>query len=172
MAETQRQNEIMEDARRRAREAEARLKTTEMDAKAVEDLAREFSDDVERVLPEAGTLESARTYREKKAKPLYKKIVDILRALFKRYLDLRESFSRLSRNYDRLQRQHASLDASNDRLVEENTGLKQVAANYDTLCRGYGADRVAEQVRAIRDREKEQKRLRRIQRQRHNIEAR
>lgn len=172
MAETQRQNEIMEDARRRAREAEARLKTAELDAKAVEDLAREFSDDVERVLPEAGTLESARTYREKKAKPLYKKIVNVLRALFKRYLDLRESFNRLSRNYDRLQQRCGSLDASIDRLVEENTGLKQVAADYDTLCRGYGADRVEEQVRAIREREAEQKRQRRMQRRRHSVGAR
>ena len=172
MAETQRQNEKMEEARRRAREAESRLKTAEMDAKAVEDLAREFSDDVERVLPEAGALESARTYREKKAKPLYKKIVDVLRALFKRYLDLRESFNRLSGNYDRLQRQYASLDASNDRLIEENRGLKRVAADYDTLCRGFGAGRVEEQVRTIREREEEQKRQRRMRRQRRSVGAR
>ena len=164
MAETQRQNELREDAERRAREAEMRLKAIELDAKAVEDLAREFSDDVERVLPEPGTLESARTYREKKAKPLYKKIVDVLRALFKRYLDLRENFNRLSRNYDRLQRQCASLDASNDRLIEENSGLKRVAADYDALCRGYGADRVEEQVKAIRAQEAERKRQRRVQR--------
>ena len=172
MAETQRQNEIMEDARRRAREAEARLKTKEMDAKAVEDLAREFSDDVERVLPEAGTLESARTYREKKAKPLYKKIVDVLRALFKRYLDLRESFNRLSNNYNRLQRQYASLDESVDRLAEENRGLKRVAADYDTLCRGYGADRVEEQVKAIREQEAERKRQRRVLRHSHDVGVR
>ena len=44
--------------------------------------------------------------------------------------------------------------------------MKQVAADYDALCRGYGADRVEEQVRAIREREAEQKR------QRHSIGAR
>ena len=49
---------------------------------------------------------------------------------------------------------------------------KQVAADYDALCRGYGADRVEEQVRAIREREAEQKRQRRMQRQRHSIGAR
>lgn len=172
MAETQRQNELREDAERRAREAEMRLKAIELDAKAVEDLAREFSDDVERVLPEPGTLESARTYREKKAKPFYKKIVDVLRALFKRYLDLRESFNRLSGNYDRLQRQYASLDASNDRLAEENRGLERVAADYDTLCRGYGADRVEEQVKAIRAQEAERKRQRRVLRHSHDVGVR
>lgn len=82
------------------------------------------------------------------------------------YLDLRESFNRLSRNYDRLQQRCGSLDASIDQLVEENTGLKQVAADYDTLCRGYGADRVEEQVRAIRAQETERKRQRRVQWQR------
>ena len=114
-----------------------------------------------------GALETARSYREKKAKPLYKKIVDVLRALYNKYLDLINSFNRLNDSYNRLQQRYASLDASFDRLAEENKSLKQVAADYDALCRGYGADRVEEQVRAIREREAE-----RMQRQRHSIGAR
>ena len=82
------------------------------------------------------------------------------------------SFNRLNDSYNRLQQRYASLDASFDRLAEENKSLKQVAADYDALCRGYGADRVEEQVRAIREREAEQKRQRRMQRQRHSIGAR
>ena len=39
---------------------------------------------MDKVLPEAGALETARSYREKKAKPLYKKIVGVLRALRER----------------------------------------------------------------------------------------
>ena len=138
----------------------------------VEELARRYSDDVDKVLPEAGALETTRSYREKKAKPLYKKIVDVLRALYNKYLDLINSFNRLNDSYNRLQQRYASLDASFDRLAEENKSLKQVAADYDALCRGYGADRVEEQVRAIREREAEQKRQRRMQRQRHSIGAR
>ena len=71
-----------------------------------------------------------------------------------------------------LQRPFAFNHTSFDRLAEENKSLKQVAADYDALCRGYGADRVEEQVRAIREREAEQKRQRRMQRQRHSIGAR
>jgi len=127
---------------------------------------------VELVLPEAGALESARSYREKKAKPLYEKIVDVLRALFSKYMSLVGSFNRLSDNYDRLQRRCASLDASVDRLAEENAGLKKVAADYDVLCRGCGADKVEEQVRAIRAREEEQKRQRRMMRRTHSMGAR
>ena len=149
-----------------------RSESTRPKVEAVEELARRYSDDVDKVLPEAGALETARSYREKKAKPLYKKIVDVLRALYNKYLDLINSFNRLNDSYNRLQQRYASLDASFDRLAEENKSLKQVAADYDALCRGYGADRVEEQVRAIREREAEQKRQRRMQRQRHSIGAR
>lgn len=48
----------------------------------------------------------------------------------------------------------------------------KVAADYDTLCRGYGSDRVEEQIRVIREQEAEQKRQRRMQRRMHSIEAR
>ena len=170
--ETQRRNEEMEEARKKARQAQAQLDAMVPKVKAVEELARMYSDDVDKVLPEAGALETARSYREKKAKPLYKKIVDVLRALYNKYPDLINSFNRLNDSYNRLQQRYSSLDASFDRLAEETKGLLQVAADYDALCRGYGADRVDEQVRSIREREEEQKRQRRMQSQRHRIEAR
>jgi len=163
--ETQRRNEEMEEARKRAQRAQAQLDAVVPKVEAVEELARRYFDDVDKVLPEAGALETARSYREKKAKPLYKKIVDVLRALHNKYLDLINSFNRLNDSYNRLQQRYSSLDASFDRLAEENRGQKQVAADYDALCRGYGADRVEEQVRAIREREEEQKRQRRMLRQ-------
>ena len=171
-ADTQRKNKEREQAEKEAQRAEARLRELTPRVEAVEDMARKYSDNVELVLPEAGALESARSYREKKAKPLYEKIVDVLRALFSKYMSLVGSFNRLSDNYDRLQRRCASLDASVDRLAEENAGLKKVAADYDVLCRGCGADKVEEQVRAIRAREEEQKRQRRMMRRTHSMGAR
>ena len=166
MEKTQRRNEEMEEARKKARQAQAQLDAVVPKVEAVEELAQRYSDDVDKVLPEAGALETARSYREKKAKPLYKKIIGVLRALYNKYLDLINSFNRLRGDYDRLQQRYVSLDASFDRLTEENKGLKQVAADYDTLCRGYGADRVEEQVRAIREQEAERKQQRRVLRQR------
>jgi hypothetical protein len=49
--------------------------------KNVEKLAAQFSADPEELLPEAGALETARSYREKKAKPLLAGIVKVLRIL-------------------------------------------------------------------------------------------
>ena len=164
MAEAQRQNEERKQAEKEAQQAEARLKELTPKVEAVEELARQFSDDVDRVLPKVDKFEFAKSYREEKAKPLYEKIVRVLRTMYDKYLNLVASFNRLSGNYDRLQRRYSALDTSFDRLAEENKSLQQVAADYDTLCRGYGTDRVEEQVRAIREREEEQKRQRRMQR--------
>lgn len=46
--------------------------------KEMERFAEKYSVDPEEVLPEAGTLETGKSYREKKAKPLIKKIVTVL----------------------------------------------------------------------------------------------
>ena len=139
--------------------------------KNIEDLAREFSDDTDRVLPEAGTLESAKSSREKKAKPLYQKIVKVLRSLYSKYLELKHSFERLTGDYNRLQQRYASLDASFDRVQEENRELKAVSKDYDTLCRGYGKEKIAARVRAIREQENAE-RMQRRSRRRHEIEVR
>ena len=171
LADTQRKNEERKQAEKETQQAEARLKELTPKVEAVEELARQYSDDADRVLPEADALETARSYREKKAKPLYKKIVGVLRALYNKYLNLVDSFDRLRGDYDRLQQRYASLDASFDRLAEENKGLQQVAADYDALCRGYGLYRVEEQVRVIREREEEQKRQRRMLKQRPSTEV-
>lgn len=66
----------------------------------MEKLAEEFSDDPARALPEAGPLESARSYREKKVKPLWEKIVKVLRSVYRVYFDLKGKFERLQRAYD------------------------------------------------------------------------
>ena len=55
----------------------------------MEQLAAQFSDDPERILPEPGPLESAKSYREKKAKPLLAQIVKVLRSLYRAYVELK-----------------------------------------------------------------------------------
>lgn len=170
--ETEKLNEEMEEARKKTQQAQAQLDAVIPKVKAVEDLARKFSDDVDKVLPEAGTLETARTYREKKAMPLYKKIVGVLRALFNKYMKLVDSFDRLRGDYDRLRQRYTTLDASFERLANENDALKRVAADYDTLCRGYGSDRVEEQVRMIREREAAERRQRLAARRHREIVSR
>ena len=57
--------EQADTARERADAVAARLNELAPKLKNIEDFAREYSDDAEKVLPEAGALESAKSYREK-----------------------------------------------------------------------------------------------------------
>ena len=109
---------------------ERRLKELAPAVKDMERLAADFSTDPEEILPEAGTLESAKSYREKKAKPLLAKIVKVLRSLFRKYIDLKGKFDRLQGDYDRVREGNARLS---DRLMEvkmENKKLRQISADY------------------------------------------
>ena len=64
---TEKKEEALEQAdtaRERADAAVARLNELVPKLKNIEDFAHEYSDDADRVLPEAGALESAKSYRE------------------------------------------------------------------------------------------------------------
>ena len=160
-------------AKERADAAEARINELAPKLKNIEEYAREYSDDADRVLPEAGALESAKSYREKKVKPLFEKLTKAIRSLYSKYLDLKHSFERLKGDYNRLQQKYVSLDQSFDRVQEENRELKAVAKDYDTLCRGYGEKEITARVRAIQEHEAAARQQRRMEQQhRYEIGAR
>lgn len=136
---------------------ERRLKELAPAVKDMERLAADFSADPEEILPEAGTLESAKSYREKKAKPLLAKIVKVLRSLFRKYLDLKGKFGRLQGDYDRVREGNARLS---DRLMEvklENKKLRQISADYTRVKRVFGPEQVAAAVEADKQREQAEK---------------
>jgi DNA repair ATPase RecN len=159
-------------AQERADVAAARLNELAPKLKNIEDFARKYSDDADHVLPEAGALESARTYREKKAKPFFEKLTKVLRGLYHAFLDLKQNFDRLSANFNRLQRRYASLDQSFERVQEENRELKAVAKDYDTLCRGYGEKEITARVRAIQEQEETERRQHKASHHRYEIGVR
>ena len=163
-----------EQADKAAKQADAatrRINELAPKLKSIESFAREFSDDAEKELPEAGALESAKSYREKKAKPVYERIVKVLRSLFSKYLDLKHHFERLVGDYKQLQHRYISLDQAYERVKGENRELKSVADDYDALCRGFGREKIAARVQAIREQETAE-RMHNRSRRKHGIEAR
>lgn len=136
---------------------ERRLKELAPAVKDMERLAADFSTDPEEILPEAGTLESAKSYREKKAKPLLAKIVKVLRSLYRAYIDLKGKFDRLQGDYDRVREGNARLS---DRLMEvkmENKKLRQISADYTRVKRVFGPEQVEAAVEADKQREQAEK---------------
>ncbi|MEJ8728628.1 plasmid recombination protein [Flintibacter sp. HCN-6482] len=136
---------------------ERRLKELAPAVKNMERLAADFSADPEEILPEAGTLESGKSYREKKAKPLLAKIVQVLRSLYRAYIELKGKFDRLQGDYDRVREGNAHLS---DRLMEvkiENKKLRQISADYTRVKRVFGPEQVAAAVEADKQREQAEK---------------
>ena len=136
---------------------ERRLKELAPAVKNMERLAADFSADPDEILPEPGTLETGRAYREKKAKPLLAQIVKVLRSLYLAYVELRGKFERLQGDYGRVRESNARLS---DRLQEvklENKALRQVSADYERVKRVFGPEQVAAAVQADKQREQAEK---------------
>ena len=132
---------------------ERRLKELAPAVKNMERLAADFSADPEEILPEAGALESGKSYREKKAKPLLAQIVKVLRSLYLAYVELRGKFERLQGDYGRVRESNARLS---DRLQEvklENKALRQVSADYERVKRVFGPEQVKAAVQADKQQE-------------------
>ena len=143
---------------------ERRLKELAPAVKNMERLAADFSADPEEILPEAGTLESGKSYREKKAKPLLAKIVQVLRSLYRAYIELSERLVEVQMKYNRVCGENSRL---NDRMTEiwlENKKLRQISADYTRVKRVFGPEQVEAAVEADKQREQAEKGRKRLRR--------
>lgn len=140
--------------------------------KDMERFAVKYSYDPEEVLPEAGTLERGKTYREKKAKPLIGKIITVLRAVYREYLNVSDRFEKLQDAYNRKQDRNEKLKKRLEESLEENRELRTIAADFGRVKTVMGA----EQVNAVIDRAKQQEQIdteqKKFARRKHNMEAR
>jgi regulator of replication initiation timing len=102
----------------------------------------EYPQNIDKVLPEAGSFESGKAYREKKAKPLLKKLVDLVRSLYSAFLDMKNKYNKLIMNYNQLAERNERLYTQVDDLTEENRSLNKISVNYERIKRVYGVEKV------------------------------
>ena len=129
-----------EQAKKKASQYEKKLTEIAPMVKDMERFAEKYSADPDEVLPEAGTLETGKSYREKKAKPLIKKIVTVLRSVYRAYLDLSRRFSDMQRSYERAWSKVNSLTARVEELWNENRALKDRIGDFKRVERALGSD--------------------------------
>ncbi len=143
---------------------EQRLKELAPAVRNMEQLAAQFSDDPERILPEPGPLESAKSYREKKAKPLLAQIVKVLRSLYRAYVELKGKYERLQGDYGRVREGNANLSEHLQEVKMENKALRGTVADFERVKRAFGPEEVERAVEDVRRREaqeREQKKAKR-----------
>lgn len=161
-----------EQAKKKAAQYEKKLTEIAPMVKEMEMFAEKYSADPEEVLPEAGTLETGKSYREKKAKPLIKKIVTVLRSVYRAYLDLSRRFGNLQRSYERARDKVNSLTARVEELWNENRTLKERMGDFNRVERALGRDTVATIVLREKRLEEEQRVQRRKQKRKMDRDAR
>lgn len=161
-----------EVAKKEAARYEKKLAEIAPMVKDMERFAVKYSYDPEEVLPEAGTLESGKTYRQKKAKPLIGKIITVLRAVYREYLSVSNRFEKLQDAYNREQDRNERLKNRLEEFLGENRELRTIATDFGRVRTVMGA----EQVNAVIDRAKQQEQIeaeqKRAVRRKHSREAR
>ena len=161
-----------EVAKKQAARYEKKLAEIAPMVKDMERFAVKYSYDSEEVLPEAGTLESGKSYREKKAKPLIEKIITILRSVYREYLSVSNRFEKLQDAYNREQDGNERLKNRLEESLGENRELRTIATDFGRVRAVMGA----EQVNAVIDRAKQQEQIeaeqKRAVRRKHSREAR
>ena len=153
-----------DQAKKKVAQYEKKLTEIAPMVKEMERFAEKYSADPEEVLPEAGTLETGKSYREKKAKPLIEKIMTVLRSVYRAYLDLSRRFNDMQRSYERAWSKVNSLTDRVEELWNENRALKERLGDFSLVERALGRDmieNIVQKEKMIELAEKEQKRAKR-----------
>ena len=149
-----------DQAKKKVAQYEKKLTEIAPMVKEMERFAEKYSADPEEVLPEAGTLETGKSYREKKAKPLIRKIVTVLRSVYRAYLDLSRRFNDMQRSYERAWSKVNSLTDRVEELWNENRILKERLGDFSRVERALGQDmieNIVQKEKMIELAEKEQR---------------
>ena len=123
-------------------------------------------------LPQPDVLETAKAYREHKAKPAMRKFQKVYLAIYEAYQDLKRAYNNLKKELERALGRVATLEATVDHMIEENAEKTVTVEKYDTLCRSYGKDYIEGRVREIWNEENLQKQQRKLARKSPDRDAR
>ena len=159
-------------AKKQADKYQKRMNELAPMVKNMERLAAEFSANPEETLPEVAVMESAKSYREKKAKPLVEKMVKVLRSVYSAFLDISRKYERLEEAYDR---EKAGKKRLNDRLQEvldENRELREITTDMERVKAAFGSHQVETAISRVRQQEQVEKEHKQALRRKHNREAR
>ena len=165
-------NQQTEEAKKKAEAAQKKVDRLVPKLENIEDLARDYTSSAEQVLPQPDILESAKSYREKKAMPLYRKIIRVLRNLYDKYLTLKYDYEDLQRKYERELHSMEQMKKTIRNLNKEKDEQSGIVAKFYALCRGYGESYIESQARGILEQEALERQQRKLAHKRHERDAR
>ena len=146
-----------------------RITNFDQGMQSIEKLEQRIKTDTEFQLPEPPTLMTAKTYKQRFATPLIKKLKGIIREVFYHYYKALDSYHRLRSTNDRLYRENEHLTATNDRLKEENEVLHSELKDFRFLRKVLGSQQIDNLIAQAKDME-QRKQTQRTRRRDTNFE--
>lgn len=117
------------------------------------EFSRQYIEEAEERLPEAGALETAKTYREKKVKPFVEHFQGVLKSLYRIYLELVKKYNRLIDDYNSLQNKYDSLVKTNEYLSCKIEFLGKIEESFDYVQRAFGKTQVEKAIERVREKD-------------------
>lgn len=115
--------------------------------------ARENISYFEDLIPEAGPLESAKSYREKKIMPLVHKLMDKFLGLYRKIIDLKEQMEKLQKRLSRAERDRDHFKDQLEKEKEKSADLLENARDLMRVKRALGPEKVDAVIAVERDRD-------------------
>ena len=138
-----------------------RITNFDQGMQSIEKLEQRIKTDTEFQLPEPPTLMTAKTYKQRFATPLIKKLKGIIREVFYYYYMALDSYHRLNSTNDRLCRENEHLTAGNGRLAEENTVLRSELKDFRFLKKVLGSQQIDNLIAQTQEKEQQRKQTQR-----------
>lgn len=153
-----------EKAKKKADKAEQKLKKIAPLVDRVQVFAGEYSRPAEELLPEAGKIESGKSYRENKAIPFFEKIMEKLFSLYVAYCELKRRYEKLDRDYNILSDRKERLQDRNKILEEKVEELEVVAQDYGHVRNIFGSERIDDLLKEVKAKERMEAEMKKEQR--------
>ena len=171
--------EALTKLEQQAKKAEKKLDTVVPVVQDAETFARNNISYFEDLIPEAGALESAKSYREHKIMPLVQKLKEKFLGLYRTILDLKKRLESLQKKLSKAERERDHYKSKFEQEQEKTALLQEDAADLSRVKRALGPDKINSVIAFERERDAareaelaELERQRKLARKSHDRDAR
>ena len=150
--ELQKQEELAK-LEKQAEKAQDRLDAAVPVVQDAVKFAQEHISYFDELIPEAGPLESAKSFREKKIMPLISKLKDKFLGLYRTILDLKKQMENLQRRLSKAERDRDHFKSIFEQEQEKTALLQEDAADLYRVKRALGPEKIDAVIAVERDRD-------------------
>ena len=143
-----------EQRAREVAELEHRLEQLTPEVENAEYLAEEYSKSPEEILPEAAPFETAKSYREKKAKPIIEKMAKVIMSIYSAYVKLKRNHEHIESLYHQEKNKNIFLESLLNSASKEMRSLKAKAKDLERVKKYFGKSKVDEAIEAVKHQER------------------